>query len=481
MKLMRKYTLALGLGICVVLLVYGIVLVRTQTAFYQASLRNEHRVLAGAIATSVDEVWRLDGEARALSLIQALSNETPGVRVRWVWFDPGASEFYRPDAPLELLTGLPEGEGLAWERGDGDGHRRSYYYMPVSVAERQRGGIEIAESLEPLHTQIKSTVVAISAATGGILVLSGALALVLGLWLVGRPVQRIVEQARRIGRGDFAHKLDEHGDDELAELAREMNAMCDQLTEAMLAQSMAQERLRHADRLATVGKLASGIAHEVGTPLNTISLRARLIASEDLGPEEVKSGARVISEQCDRMAKIIRQLLDFARPRPTEKDVFDIEGLLDGTMRLLEPMAKKSRAKVVLDATDDQRSLAKVDASQIKQVLTNVLVNAMQAMPGGGEVHVGVERCKITPPTDVDHGKRDYFRVYVRDEGAGIPPEDMPHLFDPFFTTKEVGMGTGLGLAVSYGIMREHGGWIDVSSTVGKGSVFSLYLPTAES
>ncbi|MFH2002298.1 MAG: ATP-binding protein, partial [Planctomycetota bacterium] len=122
-------------------------------------------------------------------------------------------------------------------------------------------------------------------------------------------------------------------------------------------------------------------------------------------------------------------------------------------------------------------AFVKVDGGQIQQVLTNLIVNAMQAMPRGGDVEVGIQRNQAAPPSVHGDSKGDYLCIYVRDQGEGIPEESIHHIFDPFFTTKEVGQGTGLGLSIAYGIVRENGGWIDVKSEPGKGSLFSVFLP----
>ena len=125
--------------------------------------------------------------------------------------------------------------------------------------------------------------------------------------------------------------------------------------------------------------------------------------------------------------------------------------------------------------------IASVDPDQIQQVLTNLMVNAIQAMPDGGAVQVAIRRERARPPEDHEADQGDYFCIEVKDEGEGIPQEDLPHLFEPFFTTKEVGEGTGLGLSIAYGIVLEHGGWIDVASQPGQGSRFLAYLPQESS
>ena len=310
-----------------------------------------------------------------------------------------------------------------------------------------------------------------------------ALAGVLGLWLVGRPVQALCAKARRIGKGDFTHPLALVQRDELGLLAEEMNATCDRLTEAgervareTAARIATLEQLRHVDRLTTVGKLASGVAHELGTPLNVVSARAKMIASGETTPAETTEYAGIIADAADRMTKIIRQLLTFARRKPTSKAPCDLRRVAAETIELLRPIAAKASVRIRLDDTDVP-AVADVDGDAIQQVFTNLFVNAIHAMPRGGAVDV--EFSYETRPNSSDHPGR-YLVVRVRDQGEGIAPEDLPHVFEPFFTTKEVGRGTGLGLSVTHGIVEDHGGFMEVASEPGKGSVFAVHLPAPE-
>src|SRR5262249_4364200 len=234
--------------------------------------------------------------------------------------------------------------------------------------------------------------------------------------------------------------------------------------------------LRHADRLNTVGKLASGIAHELGTPLNVVSGRARMIASGDLDGREVKESAETIVAQADRMVRIIRQLLDFARRRTAQKAPESLPELARRTVALLGPIADERG--VTLEVAEGGGPLrAEVDAVQLEQALTNLVVNGIQAMPKGGTVTVSVSRERARPPADHGGTEQDWVKIEVADQGVGMAPETRAHVFEPFFTTKPVGEGTGLGLAVTYGIVQEHGGWIDVASELGAGSRFRVYLP----
>src|SRR5262249_53447326 len=304
-----------------------------------------------------------------------------------------------------------------------------------------------------------------------------------------RPIRALVGKARRIGAGDLAGPLTLRQRDEIGELADEMNAMCDRLAAAAAdlrtateAQIAVLEQLRHADRLSTVGKLASGIAHELGTPLNVVSGRARMIAGGELSIAELRDSADVIVVQAQRMTRIIRQLLDFARRRGAQKAPEDLRQVARQTASLLGPIAEKRGVNLVVDGGDDGPPLvAEVDVGQLQQALTNLIVNGLQAMPKGGTLTVRAERAHAQPPADHGGAEGDWLRLVVLDEGEGMTEETMAHIFEPFYTTKPVGEGTGLGLSVSYGIVKEHGGWIAMASAPGVGAEVSVYLPEAKS
>lgn len=179
------------------------------------------------------------------------------------------------------------------------------------------------------------------------------------------------------------------------------------------------------------------------------------------------------------MAETIRQLLDFARRRPPKKTPIDAEKLVRQVIDLLRPLARKNRVSLSLEVVEAP-PLIQADQGQLQQALTNLVVNAVQAMPQGGPIRLAVSRTVAAPPRGKAE-KKSCIRIAVSDLGGGIDEEEIPHLFEPFFTTKDLGKGSGLGLSIAYGIVREHEGWIDVESQLGQGSVFSIFLPEEES
>lgn len=261
--------------------------------------------------------------------------------------------------------------------------------------------------------------------------------------------------------------------DEMDRFAREINRRVLEQNEAHVA---ALEQIRHTDRLTTVGHLAAGIAHELGTPLNVTSGQAELIITGNLDRDGIARSARMIIDQSDRMAGIIRQLLDFSRRGVGRRVDLDLRQVVTTTVELLSLIADKAKVEIICD-TGDEPIPAHVDKNTMQQALTNIALNGIQAMPNGGRLRFRMESKLLQPPDGVSDVPAMYQCIIIEDDGVGISSANLPQLFEPFFTTKRVGEGTGLGLPVAYGIVAEHGGWIAVDSVEGQGSRFSIMLP----
>lgn len=483
MKFAWRLILALWVGLCLILGVNGVERYRREAELLEGDMRRDHAVMGRGVAAAIGEVWSDEGRDRALDIVGRVNQREDRVVIRWV--DPAASagSLLDPIAPDDVVAPALRGEAVAWVDRSAAGTLVSY--VPLRVDGEFVGAIELSESLEAERAFLRATLLRMLVTTGLLAVMSGGVALTLGVTFVGRPIRMLVERARRIGTGDFTTPLDLPQHDELGELAREMNTMASRLAAArsaleaeVAARTAADEQLRHAERLTTVGKLAAGVAHELGTPLNVITQRARLIATGEVVGDAVSDNARIIAEQSERITRIVRQLLDFARRRTLEARTEDLVPAVERVVVLLEPLARRSSVRLQL-VPPDEAVLARFDPEQLQQVLTNLVVNAVQAMPEGGVVSLVVETRRGPGPEDRGRDHR-WAVVEVTDHGVGIRPEELGRVFDPFFTTKRVGEGTGLGLSVAYGIVREHGGWIEVQSTPGEGSRFTVFLPAQE-
>ncbi len=483
MTIASKYTLAL-LG-CVVLAVmaYATLAVRNELARSDSDIVEHESATAHALRPAIRDVWLRDGEGRALELIAEAQQRLRNVEIRMVSLDADASPERRPRVPLSRLAPLRAGEDVVVIDRDYERAGRIFTYVRVHFAAPSAAAIEVSQSLAG-HAAVHREVLRSAGLTAlAVAIASGVVTSLLGLVLVGRPLAELVAQARRIGEGDLSYRIATLHHDEIAELAREMNRMCDHLHDAREnekaqaeAKMTALSQLRHADRLATVGRLAAGLAHELGTPLNVVHARARQMMAGTLTPAEVSDRSRILVEQVDRMTRLIRQLLDFARKRELQRTEVDVRALVDRAVALLDPVARKRGVSLVVTGNIEPLP-GKVDPEQMTQVVLNLVMNAVHVSDSGQVVAVVLGRGRAVPPAEDGRGQQPCLRIEVRDKGSGIAPDVLPHIFEPFFTTKEVGEGTGLGLSVAYGIVKDHAGWIDVSSRVGEGSTFTVWLP----
>ena len=224
-----------------------------------------------------------------------------------------------------------------------------------------------------------------------------------------------------------------------------------------------ESQLRRTERLAELGTLAAGMAHEIGTPMNVILGRAEFLMRKT-SENSTKQGLGTIVSQVERITKIMNQLLSFARRRPIEQQSLDLGRVVHEMLDVVRE--RLDTRNVVLETFLDPNTPAVfADKDQMGQVVLNFIMNAIQAMPEGGTLRVDLKQ------------EASMVKLEITDTGCGIPPENIPKLFTPFFSTKEVGEGTGLGLTVVHGIVQEHKGFIDVTSEVNKGSTFCLTLP----
>src|SRR3569623_416542 len=484
MKLTRKFIAALVVGVAIVALIQAFFDYRREREVFDKQMRAEATALGRALARGMAEVWAHDGEATAREFLLMASGGSQFIKARCVWLDARTDP---PHASKEALAPMHDGQTVTIKDETANA---LLTYIPVVApdpppmvtshdppqVERREGGIEIAQNLADLDKYTADSLRNQILGSISEVVVAATRALVLGMLFIGRPVSRLAAKARRVGAGDLAGPLTLRQRDELGELATEINLMCDRLSEERSAREAATDQLRHADRLTTVGKLASGIAHELGTPLNVVSGRARLIRDGEVDGADAVDSARIIAEQSDRKTAVIRQQLDFARPRALQKAPVNVTVMAARVAELVATIAKKAQVEIEVPPHDESLRV-EADDGQLNQVLINLVVNAIQATPSGGSVTISAERVDHTAPPYVESASSDWLAIKIADTGIGMDDETSRRIFEPFFTTKPVGDGTGRGRSVTWGIVREHGGWIDVESAPKHGSTFTVYLP----
>ncbi len=300
-----------------------------------------------------------------------------------------------------------------------------------------------------------------------VILASAALAILAGslmLWwlnrrLVVRPVAALVEGTRRVSEGDLDVTIPVSGRHELGQLAKAFNDMTRNLADI-------HRQLAQADKLASVGRLAAGIAHEINNPLTGVLSYASLLRKRMEHDVPACEDLDVIVRETVRCRGIIRGLLDFARPTAPARKPMDLNDVVRRSVSVVMTQLSMNHVDLSLDLAADL-PLVQADANQIQQVVVNLLLNAADA--------IGSDGGKIRATTTVT---ATAIELLLKDSGHGIPPEDLPRIFEPFFTTKG-NHGTGLGLAVSWGIVEAHGGSLEVHSEVGDGTSFTLSLPTS--
>jgi two-component system NtrC family sensor kinase len=471
-RLARKLIFALVSAVLVVMVVATYFRVEEEREALLLDVRDDHVMFARALRAIVVSTWANEGEERARALVRHADIEDTHLG-------------------LDLVDRSTIEEGGAAGIGSRRGRETVWVYEdrivilePLGIPAQPDLALRISQPLDAQRALLARSLWHGVLEAIAVVVACTLLVVGLGWAFVGLPVQELIGEARRIGaRGPKQAPVRLGQNDEIGELAREMAAMSDRLVEADALVDTAHKRrldaleqLRHADRLRTVGQLASGLAHELGTPLNVVSGRARLIEEADGATDEIADDARIILDQTARITALVKQLLGFARRSRPRDEAADLATIASRVAHLLTPIAGKSGITIEFSAPSGP-CVTRCDAFLFEQALTNVVLNGLQAMAAGGTLRMEVFRKMATPPKSASSTPERFGVVRVTDTGRGIEPADLERIFDPFFTTKDIGEGTGLGLSVVYGILEDHGGFIEVESQVGRGSQFDLLVP----
>jgi len=484
MGLRLRLILVLMVPLMLVIGVYGYLRVEQEA---EALLEDNRRAMgftAKALRIAVENALRdrqISDAMRLLSEIVEYQDEIDRIRIFDRQFKPLAVSnrlSIGDDVPREALARALErnvSEGIYSTRGTTP---VLYYVVPI----RGRGDKpQAVMELVQLATAVEARV---AAAQGdvwtrlGLLVVSiAALTGVILQRQVLRPVARLMDGIRRLGAGESGARLPVERRDELGRLASAFNDMAAKLESAqaeLLAESERtlelEAELRRVETLAVAGKLATGFAHEVGTPLNIISGRAEYLLARLPDDDPARKDLIGIIDQIDRISGIIAALLDTLRPQKPALMPVRLSDVFDRLVPLVAHAARRRDVALDVEARADVPALL-ADANQLQQVLINLLVNAIEASPPGGRVDV-------TATAETRDGHQG-IAIRVSDSGPGVAPEMRAAVFQPFFTTKPRGQGTGLGLAICRDIVRDHAGTIEVADH-GRGATFVVWLPAAD-
>jgi two-component system NtrC family sensor kinase len=310
------------------------------------------------------------------------------------------------------------------------------------------------------------------------------------VWMVvHNPLRELKAGTERVATGSLGHQIPVHANDEVGELAQSFNDMSSRLQVAQaeitawartLEQRVdektrelkqAHQHMLHVEKMATIGKMAAVVAHEINNPLSGILTYSRLVkrwieknTDASAKQEEMKGSLDLVASESKRCGELVRNLLSFSRVSPMNLAWCDLNQVIDRCVRLVQHKMDMGNIQLNLDLAADLPPVH-CDPAQIEQVALAMVINAIDALPQGGNLWIST---KVNPDSAIE--------LVIRDDGVGIPAEHLPHIFEPFYTTKEAG-GSGLGLAISQNIVERHGGHIDMSSAVGQGTTFEIVLP----
>ncbi|MBI4525331.1 MAG: HAMP domain-containing protein [Deltaproteobacteria bacterium] len=478
MSLRVKMVVAIGAILLLVILVYALVAVQGQVQHLRNLARREAELIA-AIAARATVRAMTDGKSDEVqALLEKISEgEADLVAIRII-NDQGL--ILRSGQPEEIgktlaavaLAAVPktlwdyEAQSVAVFRPI---HNGPACYACHSNEQPVLGFLNAAVSFPNITSEVTRNVGSIVLPALLALLTAGVLIALYFAFAIGRRIDDLSEAMSRVQSGDLESKAPEENRDELGQLGKSFNAMVSRLAKAKRQiEDRHAEEVRRAENLASLGKMAAGVAHEINNPLAGMQNCVRTLAKKAGDDAQRKQYLTMLQEGLERIGRTVRQLLDFAREARPKIEETDLVVLVRRSLALLEHelVARKISFSLTMDS-----GLPPVlgDSQQLEQVFLNTLMNAVEAMPDGGAITISVGLS--------ERRAGRFAEARVRDTGTGIPAHHLPQIFDPFFTTKEVGKGTGLGLSVSYGIVKAHGGSIDVESEIGKGSTFTVVLP----
>jgi signal transduction histidine kinase len=346
-------------------------------------------------------------------------------------------------------------------------------WVPVTIegSTQRWGTVRLGVSLASMNEEIARTRWQI-AIFGLIALLLGSLSSVILAQRITKPLQALTKGVAAVGRGELTHRIEVTSRDELGQLSEAFNEMTVQLARVREL----EERLSRADRLAALGTMAAGIAHDIRNPLTSILIFSQLMSLHHDDPEVRAKFDRIVPRELERVQAVIEDMMELARPTALQFEPTNLNEVLAQAIELLEGQAAGQGVKFIRELSPDL-PYCMADRKRIHRCFSNLLTNAIQAMPRGGDLTV---RTWLGPDQTAaaarqDSGHEPMIRVTITDTGQGIPPERLSRIFDPFYTTKEKGLG--LGMAITHRIVEDHKGTIDVQSQVGLGTTFIIHLP----
>jgi signal transduction histidine kinase len=378
----------------------------------------------------------------------------------------------------ELASGSLLGDAMTPEESASEMKRLVLQDEPVRVLEVEApsfaqaagrwGSVKIGLSLEPMYARLREIqkVLLLIGVGGFLLGIAGAAFLARR---ITRPIHRLVDGTVRIAHGDFSQAIVDTSRDEVGDLARSFNEMTGQLLQARQRMEEANRCLVQHEKLASIGRMAATIAHEIRNPLTSVKLNIQKVAEEESFAETVKAHLGLSLEGIDQIERFIKELLNFTRVPELILERWPVDQIVEESLKMIRDTLAQKKISVEKACAEGLPPVL-ADADKLRQVFLNVLRNAHEALDAGGKITVGCDT--------VAEGGRTMVRVRIADNGPGIADKDRPNIFEPFYTTKPSGFG--LGLANARKIVEQHNGTIGVGKKRGRGSAFVILIPTEE-
>jgi two-component system NtrC family sensor kinase len=504
MKLFPKLRLGLAakVAVCVIastaafFVLFGFLNLKMARSNSEALVEQAADRIANLILRSTRYAMLQDDRNALVNIVQELRSEPSIQRIR-IFDQNGRITLSTDPREVNTAAALPGPEGVRIFTSP-DGQRvlavnraiensptcsnAACHYHPAS--QKRLGTIDTDLSLAQVDAQMAQHQVTLRWFLFGAIVF-GCLAAIAFMWVVVyRPVKELIRGTHRVADGDLGYRLPVRSDDELGDLAVSFNKMTEEVAgvqahieEQVRRKTLELERvhktLLRSEKMASIGKLAATVAHEINNPLFGILTYARLVLRELLKHElpnrdELAEQLQTIERESKRCGELVKNLLTFSRQQPSQREPNDLNTVVHRAALLVKHKLEMQNIELTENLAADLPPV-ECDANQVQQVVLVLMVNASEAMPKGGKLEVS---------TGLDAAADQGF-VRVKDSGCGIPEDVLPRIFDPFFTTKEDQNRTGLGLAVAHSIVEQHAGDISVRSAPGEGTEFTVRLPIA--
>jgi two-component system, NtrC family, sensor kinase len=461
----------------------GYISVRDERFHLLSEVRAQARTLAKILATTFKYYHMKDQRQRIAELIHAvmphgqesdnllINMYDPQGRLMEFSFEHGTTEIV-PHQTIELGDILHGSREQLIKEGSLE------YFSVVSPiitnGGHLQGAVEVLLSLDQINKNITELVqkfIAFILLTASLL---GILIYFITRWSILLPIARLKEASEKLGHGDLELRIEKSGVTELDNLIEEFNRMAFNIErqhrkrELLFTEKInLEKRLRHTDKLASIGQLASGLAHEIGTPLNVISGRAEHLLNKLNEDHPGAKNLTIIIRQSERITKTIQQLLAFSRKPAARFNELNLEKVIKEAFSLCQLRQRKKHPQIKLELNLQER-IIRADEDGMRQLFVNLMLNSFHVLQAGGIL-------KVQSSTDRENDKE--ITIIYEDDGPGIPADKKNRIFDPFFTTKDVGEGTGLGLFMVTNIVQEHRGRIDFDHDFDKGARFIIHLP----